>query len=361
MQLRQTLSRAVSTAVLFAALTAALSSDLRAQLPGGNALGGQAPLAPPRSPQEQLDELKREIERLKSEIEFVHARTALGVAPLKERLQQRQFSPRAIDAGKNSAVAVPVAQPIKPQTARRMSTEEQAKYPAEVALVVQGRMVLGKELEALVAYLKTLPGAGGSDEAALKMRASQERIRIEAVMAAFEESRAEAEGQVLAAKKELEEGKAFGEVQNRYGRGPNLAEEGKVQITRYSPFGLEVEAAAFSGTEGQVAGPLRGLTGYVLLHVDKIKKGDQDAGDLVEARLLLVPYHGDPAEMDKVRSEASMGQVDLLVRDDAAMEMLPPNFRPMTPGKVTREVEAVELKVDEPKKEDAKKEEQKKL
>lgn len=361
MQLCQTLSRAVSTAVLFAALTAALSSDLRAQLPGGNALGGQAPMAPPRSPQEQLDELKREIERLKSEIEFVNARTALGVAPLKERLQQRQFSPRAIDAGKNSAVAVPVAQPIQPQTARRMGTEEQEKYPAEVAFVVQGRMVRRDELEQLANYLKTLPGGNGGNDAALVMRAAQERIRIEAVMAAFEESRAEAESQVQAAMKELGEGKPFGEVQNRYGRGPNLAQEGKVQITRFSPFGLEVEAAAFQGTEGKVVGPLRGLTGYVVLQIDKVTKSDQDAGDVVDARLLLVPYHGDPLEMDKVRSQASMGQVDLLVRDDAAMEMLPPNFRPAAPGKVAREVEAVELKTDEPKKEEPKKDEPKKL
>lgn len=356
MQLRSSLSRAVSTAVL----SAVLSPAVMAQVPGSSPLvtpqgvAGQQPAAPPRSPQEQLDELRREIERLKAEIAFVQTRTSLGVAPLRERLQQREFKPRAIDAGKNSAVALPVAQPPSIQPARTMTPEEQTKYGADVALVVQGRPVTSAELQQLAAYVKSMPGT--PDATACMMRAAQECIRVQAVMAAFEESRTEAEGQIQAAAKELAEGKPFGEVQNRYGRGPNMTQEGKVTITRYSPFGLEVEAAAFGNPEGKLVGPVRGLSGYALVQIDKLVKSDQDVGDSVEARLILVPYHGEASDMDKVRSEASMGQVDLVVRDEAGLQLLPQHLRPAVKGKefpvkVEAAVETPEApKKDEPKK-----------
>lgn len=343
------------TTILFA-----LCATLSAQLPGGlGGLGGQptAPAAPPRSPAEKLEDLKREIDRLKGEIQFVEQRSAQGVAPIKDRLQNRAFAPRSIDAGTSTTAIAPApVAPNKPQPARRMTSEEQQKFQADVMMIVQGKPVRTAEFQRLVDYLGTVKEAG--DLTAREQRVALELIRLEAVLGTFPDSATEAEEQIIAAKKELDEGKAWSEAQNRYGRGPNMAQEGRVQINRYSPLGLEVEMAAFTTEKGKVVGPVRGATGYCILAIDGITKSDTDAGDTVDARLLFMPYHGDPGEMDTVRAQALTGQVDLLVRDDAAMLKLPPSLRPampqMLPGK--KEVEMTTDGADAPvKKDEAKK------
>lgn len=349
MVLRSSFLRTLSAA----AFLFALSSTLMAQLPGGSPLGGQAPvapMAPPRTPAERLDDLKREIDRLKGEIEFIEQRSAQGVQPLRDRLQNRKVDYRTIDAGTSAIASVTTPQPMQPQLARRMTSEELQKYPEEVLMVVQGRPVRRADLQRTIDYLATVPAAG--DEAARQQRATMEVIRLEAMLASFEESHTEAQSQIQAAAQELADGKTFAEVQNRYGRGPNLAAEGKVQITRFTPFGLEVEAVAFSTPEGKVSAPVRGASGYAIVAVDKVQKSDQDAGDLIEARLLFVPYHGDPGEMDKVRNMAMTGQVDLVVRDDAALQMLPMGLRPQGAVQkgLPRELKAETIAPEQPSK-----------
>lgn len=355
MALRFDLSRPIQAA----ALLVALAANLHAQLPGGlGGLGGQEPaaVAPPRSPAEKLEDLKREIERLKGEIQFVQQRAALGAAPIKDRLQNRVFAPRSIDAGQSSAAMPAPAIPVTPQPARRMTSDEQQKYQGDVMMVCQGRAIRTADFQALVDYLGTVKDAG--DLTSREQRTALELIRLEAVLGSFEESSLEAKQQIDAAKKELDEGKAWTEVQNRYGRGPNMAQEGKIQVARYSPLGLEVEKAAFTTAKGKVVGPVRGATGYAILAIDGLTKTDTDAGDMVDARLIFVPYHGDPGDMDKVRAQAITGQVDLVVRDDAALQKLPPSLRPAMPQapSMKREVEMTTGGQDQPvKKDEAKK------
>lgn len=327
MVLRLDFLRAVTAPALFLAIAAALPAQLPGGLPG---LGGQeAPAAPPRSPAEKLDDLKREIERLKGEIQFVETRTQLGVAPIKDRLQKRDFAPRSIDAGASTAAAPAPAMPQKPQPARRMTSEEQEKYQKDVLMVVQGRAVRSGDFQQLVDFLGTVKDAG--DLSTREQRVAMELIRLEAVLGSFEDSQAEARQQIDAARKELNDGKAWTEVQNRYGRGPNMAQEGRIQVSHYSPLGLEVERAAFTTEKGKIVGPVRGATGYAILSVDGITKSDTDAGDVVDARMIFIPYHGDPGDMDKVRAQAITGQVDLVVRDDAALNKLPASLRPAMP------------------------------
>ena len=313
MVLRPLLLRTLSAA----ALLSALSSTLLAQIPGGSPLGGQnpvVPMAPARTAAERLDDLKRDIERLKSEIQFIEQRAALGVQPLRDRLQKRSFDARRIDAGTSATATVTPPQPAQPQPARRMTNDELKSLPEDVLLVVQGRPVRRSDLQPVLEYLATVPAAG--DESSRQQRAVLEVIRLEAVLAAFEESRLEAESQIGDAVKELADGKTFAEVQNRYGRGPNIAQEGKVQITRFSPFGLEIERTAFTTPAGRVSEPIRGATGYAIVAVDKIQKSDQDAGDHAEVRLMVIPYTSDPGDMDKVRNMAMTGQIDLVVAEN---------------------------------------------
>ena len=327
MVLRNHFLRAISAPALFLALAAALPAQLPGGLPG---LGGQeAPVAPPRSPAEKLDDLKREIERLKAEIQFAKTRTELGAAPIKDRLQNRTFAPRAIDAGTSTATAPAPAIPQKPQPARRMTSEEQEKYQGDVLMVVQGRAIRSSDFQPLVDFLGTVKDAG--DLTSREQRVAMELVRLEAVLGSFEESQVEAKQQIDAAKKELDEGKAWTEVQNRYGRGPNMAQEGRIQVSHYSPLGIEVERAAFTTEKGKVVGPVRAGTGYAILAIDGMTKSDTDAGDVVDARMIFIPYHGDPGDMDKVRAQAITGQVDLVVRDDAAMTKLPASLRPAMP------------------------------
>jgi hypothetical protein len=293
-----------------------------------------SPTPPPatQSPADRLEELKRELARLQVEIQYVKERAASASQLLRSKFAERAFQVRAIDAGQSAAASVfnaNVAPITTPQRARPFSDVESKSLHADVIMTVDGSTVTQAELDQLIAYLGTMPSPG--DRPAMQQRATLELIRIHALMAAFPDTAKEARNNIATAREELGKGQDFDEVLKRYGTGPNMAQGGKVQITRYCPYGLAVEAAAFSGKEGEITQPVTGLTGMVLLHLGKrmAQEGSQDTGpsETIDARMIQVPYNLDQAAVDKQRGRAALGQVEIAVRNDEIMAMLPAMYR----------------------------------
>lgn len=306
-----------------------------------------------KSAAEQLQDLTRERENLEKEIAYARERAANATKLLREKFGSRNFQPQVIDAGTSAsvmpAVSTPVAQINQPRKARLMEEKERQAYGDGVMMAVDGNPITTAEVDAMVSYLSTVTAAG--DSVAINQRATMEAIRIHTLLAAFPETSAEAMKHVEMARNELAQGQKWSDVLGRYGAGPNMTQDGKVQITRFCPYGIDVERAAFATPEGKISDPVHGLTGMVLLAVDKVLKGDGQ-NDVVEARMLLVPYNMDQPEVDRNRGRAALGQIDLALREAKDFGRLPVIMQPADGGK---KQDAVPLQED-PVKEDGKKE-----
>jgi PPIC-type PPIASE domain len=299
------------------------------QVPGKPAAAAPTPAqdpAPPKTPADKIGELQRELARLKQEIQYAREQVANSKSDLNQKLANRTLEVRAIDAGLGNVAPAFQPTPSTPQSARVMTGDESTGLPEEVMMVAEGSYVTWSEYQTLVDYLSTIPAAG--DASARDQRATLELVRIHAVLGAFPESSDEAKEHIHAAQEELANGQDFHEVLNRYGTGPNMVQDGRVQITHFCPYGLFVEQAAFATEPGKISAPIQGLTGFVLLAVDKVTKGEKPDADVVDARMIVVPYNSDPTDLDKVRLRAATGQVEVKVRSDAVMDKLPPMLRP---------------------------------
>jgi hypothetical protein len=344
-------------------LVLAVAPLLHAQQEGATAAPAAASTAqdpdrPRQSPAERITELTSERDRLLHEIAFVQSKVATSRQTLIEKFRVRGLEVRSIDAGTTTVTAV--AAPVTPtqRQARLMTPKELQAFGADVLMTVNGRPVSYAALDQMLAYLKGFPASG--DDSTRQQRAMLELIRLESTLAAFPESALAAEQQVQEALKRLQDGTEFGEVARQYSRGP-LQEEGKIKVTRNCPFGLAVEMAAFATEAGKLSATIQGYTGYVLLKVDSATKGANPDGaanadlDVVDAHMILVPYHPDPAEIDQVRNRAIMGPIEIAVRDDDAFKKLPTLYQAMSPQKVPekddKKIEAADSgKQEEPKK-----------
>ncbi|MGE3175131.1 MAG: hypothetical protein AB7O97_21060 [Planctomycetota bacterium] len=281
-----------------------------------------------QSPADRIGELRRELERLKKEIQFVRDRVSGSTDELRDKLHNRNLDVRAIDAGRASGMSsIPpsAAAPIQRREARLMDEAERNGLPENILMQVGGSLVNGSEYQQLLDYLATLPGVGGEPER--RQRALLELVRIHAVLGSFPESMEAGMERIRSAATELAEGAQFDAVRAQYDTSKNIGKDGKVQITRLCPYGLFVEMAAFATEIGKVSTPVRGLTGYVLVAVDGITRGETSQHDVVDARILIVPYHDNPAELDAVRLKAATGQVDVAVRTQELLDGLPAVYR----------------------------------
>jgi hypothetical protein len=322
---------ATAASLLAPFLSALLPTALTAQPPPaltpplGQKPADPPPPAPPKSPAERLEELQRELQRLQNEIAYVQERVAKSSTLLGDKLRNRTLSTRAIDAGLGTAVN-PLPAPAPVQPARLLSDDERTQYGKDVMMVVDGRPVTEEQVKSLVDYLGTVPASG--DVPMREQRALLELIRVHNIAAHFRESAIMAEEAIRGAETDLANGGAFEEVMNRYGGIPEGQSDGKVKIPRFCKYGLLVEQAAFSTKPGERSKPVRGLTGWVLVHVDSITKGPTSDGDIADVRMILLPYHSDPEQVDKARTLAVTGQVGVAVRTAEDMAKLPLFLQP---------------------------------
>ncbi|MCC7397566.1 MAG: peptidyl-prolyl cis-trans isomerase [Planctomycetes bacterium] len=279
------------------------------------------------TPRQQLDQLTAERERLEREIRYVQDRAKNAKSILAEKLAGPTATWRSIDAGSSAPKVVTPSAP-KQRAARIGSKEELAAHGVDVMLLVNGRPVEQSWFESLRSYLDEAPGSATPEMRA--QRAMFDLIRNEAVASAFEPHQADdVLGELL---KELDGGLSWGDAAKKYGVVHGSAPDGKFELTRNSVFGSIFENAAFHAKEGVRARPFRNANGLVVMQVDKIEKGAKPELDKVLGTAIQIPYEGGAELLQKAQLAITTGQVDLVVRDETVLKMLPPMFqRPQTP------------------------------
>lgn len=286
------------------------------------------PDKPQNSPQTQLEELAREKERLQKEVGYAKDRAANQKKLLAEKLMRGKPQYKAIDAGANLP-PVPMARaeaPLMPRMARVAGGDEMANFPEGTVMVVNGRPVATRELDALTAYLAKTPA--GSDDTMRAQRAAFDLIRIEAIASTFDEAQAETEDQIGQIAQALDQGKPIAEFVKAHGSVRGADADGKVGVTPYSPFGVRFEQVAFTTEVGKRSRPFRTPDGIALLVVDGEAKGERPELDRRNCTVVQVPYTKDAEAMSKAQTLINQGQIDVLVRDEQAMAAVPAMFKP---------------------------------
>jgi parvulin-like peptidyl-prolyl isomerase len=307
------------------------------QAPAGQNPAGQAPVSQePRvkTPAEQLTELAREKERLEKEVAFAKERQAAAKKDLAAKLGQREQQLRSVrfEAPKP---AMPVSQPIR--KARLMSETERAAQSDDVLMLVNGEPIRRGQIELLTKYLRDAGVPG--DESLHTQRVAFELIRNTAVLAAFPENPAQVRmAEALAA---LQQGKKVGDLVEQFGVVPGAAADGTVEVTRNSFLGVGFEQVAFSLEPGQVSRPFVNPQGFVIVQAIERKKTD-DGSDIAKVAALQIPFDASAEELRAAQAAPAMGQIELVVRDEATLAMLPALYRP-TPVQPVAPGAAVDL------------------
>jgi hypothetical protein len=288
----------------------------------------QDPDKPQNSPQAQLEELAREKERLQKEVGYAKERAANQKKLLAEKMMRGKPQYKAIDAGANlpPAPSVKAGTPVMPRMARVAGADELANFAEGTVMVVNGRPVPTRELDALTAFLAKTPSGG--DDTMRAQRAAFDLIRIEATASTFDEAQAECEDQIGQIAQALDQGKPIAEFVKANGSVRGADAEGKVSVTPYSPFGPRFEQVAFSTEIGKRSRPFRTPEGIALLVVDGELKGERPELDRRNCTVVQVAYSKDAEAMTKAQTLINQGQIDILVRDEQAMAMVPAMFKP---------------------------------
>jgi hypothetical protein len=296
----------------------------------------QDPDKPKPTPAQEAEALTAERHRLEAEIAYVRERAKNAKVILAEKLGAKKPTWKAIDAG--VAVSPVQAMPMstQPRAARVGNPDEFADHGNDVMLTVNGRPVTRGAYDQLMEHLAKTPNAGA--EAQRSQRVLLELIQLEGIAAMFPDNEAaERTGDLVG---QLEAGKPIAELAKAVGTLPGAAEDGRIELTRNSMYGLRFEREAFATEPGRRARPFRTANGLVILQVDSMVKGATPEQDKLVLHAIQVPYTPDAQQLQKVQASVSMGQIDVVVRDDQVLAMLPEMFRraafahaqPPTPG-----------------------------
>ncbi|GAB4141454.1 MAG: hypothetical protein Fur0037_08310 [Planctomycetota bacterium] len=283
------------------------------------------------TPEQRIQRLEEELRKLQSELAFVRERAASGTMAemIRRKLAQRTLSLKSIDAGASKA-AVPNRSlpPRQPAVKRaRIATPDDALAEG-VALTVAGQPIRQDEIDKFVDYLGSFSGTG--DDSLRKSRAVMELMRTAAARASFGAEAAELEKRLADIRKRYEDGESFEALVKQNSQGPNADKGGDISpVTRNSYHGLAIEHAAFTTPEGKLSPILHTPMGLSMLLVTKVQKGASPEQDQVSARLLSLNYIQDQVKLFQASQAVMTGQLEIVVRDEDAMQLLPPMFRPM--------------------------------
>jgi hypothetical protein len=291
------------------------------QDPAKPAPAAEKPAEKPQSPGDVLTELSRERERLQSEIEYAKNRAKGANKMLAAKLGTRGQTFKGIDAGTSATAPAPVAQM---QKARLMTPAEFEGQPKDVMFLVNGYGVTQGQYDELMQYLAASPSSG-TDEIR-SQRALFDLIRTYSVVAAFREN--EAEGQIVDLYGQMESGKKMADLIKNYTVVQGAKEDGTVEVTRNSFLGTKVEQVVFSLEAGKRSRPFPSPQGQMIAEAISAEKGATTDLDKVTARILVVGWQADPAALQRAQSAAVTGQVDIAVRDQKVMDLLPALFKP---------------------------------
>ena len=303
----------------------------------------QDPDKPKPTAEQEAQALAAERDRLQREIAYVRERAQHAKANLSQKFAPKAPTWKAIDAGVQPQPVAPVPSPAQRRPARVANPDELSDHGSDTMLVVNGRPVSQAQFDQVVEFLAQSPSTG--DASMRAQRVLFDLIRIEAVAAAFQENEAaERTGDLLG---QLDAGKSIQELAQSVGTVAGASPEGRVELTRNSMHGPVFEHAAFTTEAGKRARPFRNAHGLVILQVESVVKGETPDTDKVVLHAIQVPYTADAQALQKVHNSVNFGQVDLVVRDQQTLDLLPQLFRPMpamppaapVPGRDTTAIE----------------------
>ncbi len=284
----------------------------------------QDPDKPQATPEQQMRELKADKERLQREIQYAKERVGNSKVLLRDKLAGHNQKFRSIDAGTNAPPAPAMPAPQQLVKATVASGDLLADFPNDTIALVNRRPVTQGGLDRLTGYLRSCPNSGTEQQQG--ERAMYELIRIEAVMAAFEENAAAERAATAAAA--LHDGRAFAELVKEYGTCQGAAADGKVEVMHNSVFGPMVEMWAFSTKEGTNSPPFRTANGIMIFRAEKLEKGASPELDKMVGYAIQVPYAPEEDTVQKALLAVNMGQVQIIVKEAKNLQLLPPMFRP---------------------------------
>jgi hypothetical protein len=309
-----------STALLLALLSSVAPGLAQTEEPPAPT---QNPDRPTKTPEQRMEELRQEQTRLNREIEFVRERVSDSKARLQAKLKQRSMDIKSIDAGKSANA--PTAQAPARRPAVLMSEEQVAAQGKDTLMLVEGQPIRQSDLDGLMQYMEQSGTAPTAD--VRQQRAVLELVRTAAVMGSLGEATADALRQMQEARAAAEGGEDFVEVAKKFSRGP-LVDDAKLTFTRNCPYGLAVERAVFATAPGQMTDIIAGQTSFILVKVEKVNSSDEPLTATVEGRVIMIPYHPDPTEIQQVQTRVALGQASMQLRDKQVLEILPTMLRP---------------------------------
>lgn len=302
------------------------------QLPGGQIPVGQNPGKPATQdpdrpapkPVDVIGDLTKEKERLQAEIEYAKNRAKNANAVLAQKLAQRGQTFKAIDAG--TSVSAPATTAPVMKKARIAAGKDFDGQAQDTMALVNGKPIRQGQFDELMTYLRSSP-ASGKDDNLRAQRVLFDLIRTTAVVAALPENGAEGQiGDVLG---QLQSGKSAADLAKSVGTVQGAKEDGSIEITRNSYLGTRLEATAFTLQPGQPSRPFHTPQGIAIVVVDSVEKGSTPELDKVKAHVVMVPWHSDPAKLQQIQAAPTTGQVDIVVRDQAVLDMLPALYKPV--------------------------------
>tara|TARA_R110002072_G_scaffold4174_9_gene29623 strand:- start:1944 stop:3146 length:1203 start_codon:yes stop_codon:yes gene_type:complete len=310
----------------------ALAAALPAQLTPTTPVKPTTPVAPTQevptqepTPAERLEILKKEKERLHLEIKFATERVQQAKSLLSTKLQRGKPVFKSIDAGK-PASAVPIAPPRVQRKYARIGNAEEMNFGGNTMMImVNDRAISQASYDGVMDYLRE-SGNTGTEELRAQ-RVLFDLIRVEAVASQFLENEGEIKlSENLAL---LEDGtKSMAAAAAEFGSVAGAKEDGAVQVTRNSILGPYFEYVAFSTPVGKMSRPFRTTNGYALIKVDSVEKGAQTGLDKVLCHVVQFAYSPDQKVMQQAQFKVNSGQVDIRVRDQAVLDLLPALFKP---------------------------------
>ncbi|HEB53539.1 MAG TPA: hypothetical protein ENI87_09835 [bacterium] len=274
---------------------------------------------------ERLELLKKQKAQLQKEIEFVKQRVQSASQLLAKKLRRQPPQFKVIDAGK-PASARPVAPRPQQRKFARIGTAAEMNHGGDTAMIKVGdRAISQAAFDVLVDYLNSY--ATAANEALQAQRALFDLIRIEAVASQFQENEGEVKlAEHLAALQSGE--RSIEDVVKDVGTVQGAQTDGSMVVTRNSIQGPSFERWAFQTPVGQLTQPFRNLYGYVVMKVEKVEKGSQPQLDRVHVKVAQFPYAADKAQIQQAQFKANSGQVQVLVRDQEVLDMLPALYKP---------------------------------
>lgn len=268
-----------------------------------------------------LSQLKAEKERLQREIAYAKQRAANANQMLAQKLARTEPQIASIDAG--------ITRPARPQPmqinkATMMSADARQEFGADALIAVDGTPVKQAEFDTMMEYMRTLENTG--DDAMRGQRIMFELIRTNSVASKFPQNNALEQAKVV--QKAMAGGTTAAELVKTNAAVLGAQPDGSVTITRNSFLGTGVEMAAFALAEGEISAPIRNVFGYVVLQCEKFEKGSTKELDKIQAKAVQVRFSDDEEALNTAQANASRGQVEIQVRDEATMSMLPAMYRP---------------------------------